>query len=85
MQRRGGSGKRRTDRGEDETRFTHGKKYHSPKWCERNADFKTVRASCKTLQLANQHGLLSPLGDWETWSFGGFLSFSQSPKLRTSQ
>ena len=32
---------------------------------EKNADFKIIRASCKTLQLANQHGLLSQLGDWE--------------------
>ena len=40
----------------------------------------------KTLQVANQHGFLSPLGDWETWSFGDFFeAFSQSPKLRTSQ
>ena len=50
---------------------------------EGNADFITIRASCKTLQVANQHGLLSPLEDWETKSFGGLLRFS--PNLPNSE
>ena len=32
---------------------------------ERNADFKTIRAIFKNLQVANKYGLLPLLGDWE--------------------
>ena len=82
MQRLGGSEKRRTD-GVKTMPGSHVPRNTIHQNGEGNADFITIRASCKTLQVANQHGLLSPLEDRETKSFGGLLRFS--PNLPNSE
>ena len=42
----------------------------------------TEGASCKTPQISQGHGLLSLLGEKESWSFGDVLKFS--PDLQNS-